>query len=203
MEGRRSQPHEQRHEVGRDGCDGAGRHRDAAHPRGARVPRVGAARVRVAALTRPEAAVRGRRGRVRSARGGLLRRARLRDRRRRRPARRGVGAARGGGRREGRRQLGRVPQRPRRAAGDRRGQSRRRALDAEGNRVVPQLHDDDPGHRARAVASRRAHRPPRRIDVPVGVGRRPGRHARARRAVDEALRTQRRPRACGCARSGR
>ena len=65
-------------------------------------------------------------------------------------------------------------------------------IDAEGHRVVPQLHDDDPRHRARAAAPRRAHRPPGRVDVPVGVGRGPGRHARARRAVDEALRPQRR-----------
>ena len=65
----------------------------------------------------------------------------------------------------------------------------------EGHRVVPELHDDDPRHRARAVAPRRAHRPHGRVDVPVGVGRGPGRDARARRAVDEA----RRPRATSCA----
>ena len=94
-----------------------------------------------------------------------------------------------------RRQLGRVPHGPRRPARDRRGESRRPALAAEGHRVVPELHDDDPGHRARAAAPRRAHRPPGRVDVPVGVGRGPGRPARARRAVDEA----RRPRARSCA----
>ena len=35
----------------------------------------------------------------------------------------------------------------------------------EGHRVVPELHDDDPGHRARAAAPRRAHRPHGRVDA--------------------------------------
>ena len=168
------------------GRDRPGRHRDAAHPRGARVPGVGAARVRVGAIARAQAAVRGRRGDVRGAAARLLRRARPRDRRRRRSARRGVGAAGGGRRCARRRQLGRVPHGSRRPARDRRGEPRRPALAAEGHRVVPELHDDDPGHRARAAAPRRAHRSHGRVDVPVGVGRGPGRHARARRAVDEA-----------------
>ena len=57
--------------------------------------------------------------------------------------------------------------------------------------VVPELHDDDPRHRAGAAASRRAHRPHGRVDVPVGVGCRTSRPARARRAVDEARRPHR------------
>ena len=65
------------------------------------------------------------------------------------------------------------------------------AFVAEGHRVVPQLHHDDPRHRARAAAPRGAHRSAGRVDVSVGVGCGPGRPARARRAVDEALRAQR------------
>ena len=62
---------------------------------------------------------------------------------------------------------------------------------AEGHRVVPQLHHDDSRDRARAAAPRGAHRSVGRVVVPVGVGRGPGRHARARRAVDEARRARR------------
>ena len=72
---------------------------------------------------------------------------------------------RGGERRTCRRQLGGVPHRSRRPPRGQRGQPRRRARLAEGHRVVPQLHDDGPGHRAGAAASRRRHRAHGRVDA--------------------------------------
>ena len=78
---------------------------------------------------------------------------------------------------QGHRQLGRVPHGPRRAARRRRGEPRGPAAPAEGHRVVPELHDDGARHRARAAAPRRAHRPHGRVDLPVGLGRGPARHA--------------------------
>ena len=179
--------------VGVDGCDRPGRHRDAAHPRGARVPGRRAARVRVAALGGPQAAVRAAaRSTCEVLRDGCFDGLDLvivdvDD-----PLVARVGAAG-------------------------RGRAARRVVDnsaafrmdpdvplvvaevnpedlrahAEGHRVVPELHDDDPGHRARAAAPRRGHRPHGRVDVPVGVGRGAGRAARARRAVDEARRPHR------------
>ena len=55
----------------------------------------------------------------------------------------------------------------------------------QGHRLVPQLHDDGAGHGPGAAAPRRRARAHGRVDVPVGVGSRCRRHARARRAVDE------------------
>ena len=111
--------------------------------------------VRVAALRGSAAAVRRRRNRMRGAARRLLRRAGSRRRRRRRPARGGVGAGGGGDRRDGGRQLGRVPHGGRRPARRRRGQPGRPGHPAARDRVVPELHDDGPRHRARAPASGR------------------------------------------------
>ena len=173
-----------------DGCDRAGRHRDAADPRGARASR--SSELRAYASPRSE-------GRKLPFAGGevtcevlarrLLRRSRPRDRRRRRPARRGVGAA--------------SPRPPARKVVDNSAAFR---MDPdvplvvaevnpddlrdmpEGHRVVPELHDDDPGHRARAAAPRRADRPHGRVDVPVGVGRGQAGMHELDAAVDEARR---------------
>ena len=94
-----------------------------------------------------------------------------------------------GGRRPGRRQFRGVPHGSRRAGRRRGGEPGGPGAPAEGHRVVPELHDGDPGHRARAAAPRRAHRPHGRVHLPVGVGRGAGRAARARRAVDRSCRT--------------
>ena len=163
--------------------------------------------VRVAALRRSQARVRRWRGDVRGAAARLLRRSRPRDRRRRRAALDRMVAAGGRRGREGHRQVVGVPHGSRRTARRRRGEPRRHARHAEGHRVVPELHDDDSGHRARAAASRGAHRPDGRLDVPIGVGCGPDRTARARRAVDEARRSlggaAARGRATGLPRAGR
>ena len=149
--------------------------------------------LRIGAFARAQAALRRRRRDVRGPPPGLFRRPRSRDRRRRRPARGRVGSRRGRRGRAGGRQLGRIPHGSRRAAGDRGSEPRRPPFAAEEHRVVPQLHDDDPRDRARAAAPRGAARPHGGVFVPIGVGRRPGRYARARRAVDEAGRPERRP----------
>ena len=120
--------------------------------------------------------VRRRRGHLRGVARRLLRRPRPRDRRRRRPDLARMGAA--GGRARARRSS---TSRPRSAWTPTCRSSSPRSIrttcaHAEGHRVVPELHDDGPRHRARAAAPRRAHRPHGRVDVPVGVGRRAGRH---------------------------
>ena len=143
--------------VGVDRRDRPRRHRDAAHPRGARVPgRASCARTRRRAREGRKLPFDGGEVDVRGAARRLLRRPRSRDHRRRRPARARVGAAGRRGGRDGHRQLRRVPHGPRRPARGRRGEPRRPARPAEGHRVVPELHDDGPRHRARAAAPRRA-----------------------------------------------
>ena len=174
--------------------DRPGRHRDAAHPRGAHLPGRRAARVRVAAFGRPQAAVRGRRGHVRGAARRLLRRPRPRGRRRRRPASRSSGR--------------RGPPPPARMVVDNSAAFR---MDPDVPLVVAEVNPDDlrapaEGHRRRARTARRWCRSPRsrRCTAPRGIDRMvvstyqsvsgagQAGHARARRAVDEARRPRRR-----------
>ena len=57
------------------------------------------------------------------------------------------------------------------------------------DRVLPELHHHDPAHRARAPAPGGGHRAACGVHVPVGLGRRATRPARARGAVDEGRRS--------------
>ena len=115
----------------------------------------------------------------------LLRRPRPRDRRRRRADLGGVVAARRGRGRQGHRQVVGVPHGPRRPARRRRGEPRRHAQHAEGHRVVPELHDDDPDHRARRRCTAR------RASTAWSCRRTSRCRARARRACTSSTRSGR------------
>ena len=174
--------------------DRPGRHRDAAHPRGARVPgRASCARTRRRAPRAASCRSRGGEVDVRGARATAAStastswsststtRSRSSGRRRPRPRARRVVDNSAAFRMD--------PDVPLVVAEVNPDDLRDLP---EGHRVVPELHDDGARHRARAAAPRRGHRAHGRVDVPVGVGRRAGRACTSSTSSGRSSRARRR-----------